>query len=283
MITVFDRQCRNCLFSDDRLVSAVAAEEIVEACVLEEMEFACHADPRHMCRGFFERHADDVGYIRVAKKVGRVLSVERGADPRLKSYRETGEERYGFEIDLEGGETVGFKVDQVLKASEKGIAAIGLTRELRVVVQAVPRPGEVLVKIDGKPRYCPASWFEAVAAGEEALKNRKPVQDRFDKCLFAIGDRVRFHGQAEGFEGRESVGRVVAVVPPRVEPMVALKEIGADFEQTHSFRLDRNRLQASVRTHRYWIEAKPTEWPNGRPCLFLKTNQWVLGKVEESR
>ncbi len=176
-----------------------------------------------------------------------------------------------------------FKVDQVLKASEKGIAAAGLSRELRVVVQAVPRPGEVLVKIDGKPRYCPASWFEPVAAGEEALKNGKPVQDRFDKCLFAIGDRVRFHAQAEGFEGRESVGRVVAVVPPRVEPMEALKQIGVDFEQTHSFRLDRNRLDTAVRIHRYWIEAMPPLWPNGRPCLFLKTNQWVIGKVEESR
>ncbi len=265
-------------------MSPATAEEIIDACLREEMEFVCHSDPRHMCRGFFERHGDDVGYIRVAKQVRKVLSVERGSEPRLDSFRETGQARYVFEINPEGGETLEFKAEQWLKPSEKGIAVIGLSPELRVVVEAVPRSGEVLVKLDGKPRYCPADWFVAVSAGDDVVKAGKlSVRDRFDKRRFEVGDQVRFHGYAYGFEERESIGQVVAVVPPRADPMRVLKETRSDFLQTHSFRLDRKRLLPSVRTHRYWIEAKPTECRNGRFCLFLKTNQWVIGKAEESR
>lgn len=99
MITVFDRRCRNCLFTPDRLVSRDTAAEIVDTCINEETEFACHTDSRHMCHEFYHRHGDELSLVRLARRTGKVLWVERVDDPHLPSFRETGVEDYRFEPD----------------------------------------------------------------------------------------------------------------------------------------------------------------------------------------
>ncbi len=102
MITVFEHPCRNCLFSENRLVSKETAERIVEACLEEQTEFGCHTDPQHMCPVFFKRYGEEISIVRVFSQTGKVLLITRENDPLLPSFRETGREDYGFEQDLSG-------------------------------------------------------------------------------------------------------------------------------------------------------------------------------------
>jgi hypothetical protein len=100
MITVFDRPCQNCRFTENRLVSEDRSAEIVEICLDELTEFACHADSRHMCHEFYNRHGDALPIVRVSRRTGKVVMIERERDERLPCFRETGIESHEFEMDV---------------------------------------------------------------------------------------------------------------------------------------------------------------------------------------
>lgn len=94
-----------------------------------------------------------------------------------------------------------------------------------------------------------------------------------------------FVGDAYGFTGREHIGKVLAIVPPKADPFEVLKAVSESFEKTHTYRMDKQRVDTAVRTHRYWIEAIPTDSRKAKPALFLKNNQWVKKhpKVEPAK
>lgn len=165
-----------------------------------------------------------------------------------------------------------FKEKQTVKPSPAGISQAGLSTDLRGQVRGMANDGKVLVLLDKRVRAFPAAWFEAVSGDET---KPKPVSERHDKCRFGAGEIVRFMGYAYGFEGKEHTGKVLVVVPPKSNPFEVLKAVSESFDQTHTFRLDRKHVETAVRTHRYWIEATPTDSRKAKPALFLKTNQWV--------
>lgn len=176
-------------------------------------------------------------------------------------------------------QAIDFVVNGFVKPSEAGIRNVGLSPDLRALVLGVD-PKTLCLDLEGKKRTCPASWFEPLCPGEH-VTTPKPVRDRYDECRFSEGDRVSFETCAKGFSGKTQVGTVILVVVPRVEPIAALLVRFPEIEKTHSFRIDRQRLEPAVRSHRYWIEAIPNESTKGKPCLFLKLNRWVTSKYIE--
>jgi hypothetical protein len=171
-----------------------------------------------------------------------------------------------------------FKADMPVKPSPIGVTQAGLDPYFRSVVKGVTLDGKIVIKIENRERALPPIWFEPALPGE--IKVKKPVTERFDQCRFQAGETVCFMGHAHGFEGWENKGKVIAVVPPKADPLEVLNGIADTFSATHTFRLDCKRIQPTVRTHRYWIEAIPNDSKTGKPALFLKTNQWVKPAVD---
>lgn len=85
-------QCSECLFTEQRVVSAARAGEIIQGCLTGDRFFECHkhslrvsrgeaarSDGRVCCRGFYDKHADRVWPIRYARLLGGIVFVnERG-------------------------------------------------------------------------------------------------------------------------------------------------------------------------------------------------------------
>ncbi len=92
---VFERKCRNCLFSGARLVSEERKNEILEACRRKKSHFTCHKSKRRgsdsvMCRGYWEKEFTDLERG-LAQAHGWVEFVDQKDDCRLPSFSEMSE------------------------------------------------------------------------------------------------------------------------------------------------------------------------------------------------
>lgn len=94
---VAKKQCKNCLFSRDRLVSSTRAHEIIEELVAKQGYFVCHCDRDAdeddpsggvCCRGFFDSLGHTSQMIRIATRLNIVRFVSLPPLLGVRPYRE---------------------------------------------------------------------------------------------------------------------------------------------------------------------------------------------------
>lgn len=75
MFKVLDKQCDQCLFSKDSIVSDDSRKEILESCKTrgKETYFICHKTKNTCCKGFYDSgYADKVQLVQVAKRLNLI-------------------------------------------------------------------------------------------------------------------------------------------------------------------------------------------------------------------
>ena len=80
-LKVFKECCKNCLLSNDRIVSSKRAKQIIKDCVENQTHFICHKatmkDEEIVCKNFF----DTIGYksqmVRIAQRLNALVFVEQ--------------------------------------------------------------------------------------------------------------------------------------------------------------------------------------------------------------
>lgn len=74
-LQVCEKQCDQCLFSKNRIVSAAAMKDILKKCAHQDTHFLCHKGTIKgkdiVCRGFYDRYDSKV--IRMIKWLGESL------------------------------------------------------------------------------------------------------------------------------------------------------------------------------------------------------------------
>lgn len=90
MLKVYKKPCKNCLFSDDRIVSQERAKDIIEGCLQEDTYFICHKASMSgddvCCNRFFAKHKKDVAYLRISAGFGWVQEVDFKDNEKLTPY-----------------------------------------------------------------------------------------------------------------------------------------------------------------------------------------------------
>lgn len=78
MLKVCSKQCDQCLFSENRIVSAARMKEIVDHCRAHNVSFECHkgtvVDESIICAGFFANFSSHE--IRIAKMYNQIEMVD---------------------------------------------------------------------------------------------------------------------------------------------------------------------------------------------------------------
>lgn len=96
MLKVYKTCCKNCLFSDDRIVSPRRAQSIIKECLQEQTHFICHNatmnDEEIICRAFYDRLGEHSQAIRIAERLEVVEEVDQTQKGKLRSYRELNQE-----------------------------------------------------------------------------------------------------------------------------------------------------------------------------------------------
>lgn len=176
-----------------------------------------------------------------------------------------------FGLDYETG--CPFRADDLVKPSTVGEVAV-LEKNVRTSVIRPLDANQVLVKIGGKERCCPTSWFaldiKPSAAAAVPLTVFQPD--------YAVGDVVQFQTSGLGLPFYPNA-RVLVVVPPGEDPVSLLGETLPEWRKTHRLGSAAVRLSAGANTFRYWVEADPVpesnRGPRPRPRLFLKRQDWI--------
>lgn len=82
------RMCKNCLFTDKKLVSDERKEQLIEEALKEDSKFICHLSKSACCRGFFEKYQNDSLLLRLAKMWNLIKEVDIKSDKTFISYRD---------------------------------------------------------------------------------------------------------------------------------------------------------------------------------------------------
>ena len=92
-LKVFKECCKNCLLSEDRIVSSKRAKEIIKDCAESQTHFICHkatmnGDEEVVCKKFF----DTIGYksqmVRIAQRLNALEFVEQSDTEKLSTFKE---------------------------------------------------------------------------------------------------------------------------------------------------------------------------------------------------
>ena len=91
-IKVYKESCKNCLLSEDKIVSPKRAKEIIKGCIKKQTYFICHkasiAGDDVICKTFF----DTLGYysqmIRIAERLNMIEYIEQPDTNKLVSYKD---------------------------------------------------------------------------------------------------------------------------------------------------------------------------------------------------
>lgn len=64
MLKVCEKQCDQCLFSKNRIVSSKRMSDILQSCVLKDSHFNCHkgtiVDETIVCKGFYDNYSSNL-------------------------------------------------------------------------------------------------------------------------------------------------------------------------------------------------------------------------------
>ena len=92
-LKVFKEYCKNCLLSEDRIVSPKRAKDIIKGCVTKQTYFICHKATMNegkeiVCRKFY----DTLGYksqmIRIAERLNMIEFIEQEDSEKLPTYKQ---------------------------------------------------------------------------------------------------------------------------------------------------------------------------------------------------
>ena len=91
-LKIYSECCKNCLLSENRIVSPTRAKEIVKSCTKNQTHFACHKasfeDKDIMCKTFYEKFGDNVQMLRIAERLNMVEFVPQTDSEKLVTYAE---------------------------------------------------------------------------------------------------------------------------------------------------------------------------------------------------
>lgn len=89
---VYDKPCKNCLFSKDAIVGPARVKELIKECVDKGTFFTCHVSSMSSdndnicCRRFYDQIGEKSNIIRIAKRLGIVEEVPLPETNKLNSY-----------------------------------------------------------------------------------------------------------------------------------------------------------------------------------------------------
>lgn len=91
---VCSKQCGNCLFGKDRIVSASRMKEVVKSCIDGDKHFICHehsiVGQDVMCRGYYDRGLPSQ-MRRIAERLGVLRFVDTADSLQTKLQHEQGD------------------------------------------------------------------------------------------------------------------------------------------------------------------------------------------------
>jgi len=77
---VMSKQCDQCLFSKNKIVSDARMRQVLKECARTDTHFVCHKSSMvkgtACCRGFYDRDPDASNLMRIAGKLGAVEFVK---------------------------------------------------------------------------------------------------------------------------------------------------------------------------------------------------------------
>ena len=92
-LKVFKECCKNCLLSEDRIVSSKRAKDIIKDCAEKQAHFICHkatmnGDEEIVCSKFFNTIGHKSQMIRIAQILNDLEFVEQSDTEKLPTFKE---------------------------------------------------------------------------------------------------------------------------------------------------------------------------------------------------
>ena len=92
MLKVYKECCKNCLLSEDRIVSPKRAKEIINDCTRNQTHFICHKatlnDEEIVCSKFYNTLGHNSQMIRIAQRLDVIEFVEQPDSKKLRTHKE---------------------------------------------------------------------------------------------------------------------------------------------------------------------------------------------------
>ena len=91
-LKVFKECCKNCLLSDDRIVSAKRAKEIIQGCTKNQTHFICHKATMNgeevVCKKYFDSFGHISQMVRIAQRLNALEFIEQSDTEKLPTYKQ---------------------------------------------------------------------------------------------------------------------------------------------------------------------------------------------------
>jgi len=92
-LKVFKECCKNCLLSEDRIVSPKRVKGIIKDCVEKQTHFICHKatlkdDEEIVCSAFFKTMGHKSQMVRIAERLNVLEFVEQSDSEKLVTHKE---------------------------------------------------------------------------------------------------------------------------------------------------------------------------------------------------
>ena len=91
-LQVYSECCKNCLLSNDRIVSLERAKDIIESCKKDQNYFVCHKasmeDKEIVCKKFYDELGGHSQAIRIAERLNIIEFVEQTDTKKLPTHNE---------------------------------------------------------------------------------------------------------------------------------------------------------------------------------------------------
>jgi hypothetical protein len=90
MFKVYSTPCKNCLLSENRIVSPKRAKQIIKECIEEQTHFICHKasmnDEDVCCKTFYDEIGYKINKLQIFQRIGAIEFVENKDDKKLAPY-----------------------------------------------------------------------------------------------------------------------------------------------------------------------------------------------------
>ena len=91
-LKVYKECCKNCLLSENRIVSSKKAKQIISDCSRNQTHFICHKATMHqkeiICKTFFDTFGHKSQMIRIAGRLRALEFVDQSDCDKLPTYKE---------------------------------------------------------------------------------------------------------------------------------------------------------------------------------------------------
>ena len=91
-LKIYSSCCKNCLLSDDRIVSLERAKEIIAECKDEQNYFICHKasmiGEEIVCKKFYDELGQHSQMVRIAERLNMIEFVEQEDSEKLITHKE---------------------------------------------------------------------------------------------------------------------------------------------------------------------------------------------------